>query len=270
MILNKTAYPLVLSVLLSLNFSFPQNAGEGPFELNTGKEAAIIGVGAVVGLTALIVVLNNDKLTEDGFNSFKPEDVNKFDRIAIGPYQDDVLGDALLYGSYLLPLTFLTYDETREDFGTLALMYGEVFFLNKGINALVKGLTTRNRPFVYDAGSPIEEKYKVNARHSFYSGHTSVTASNSFFTAKVFSEYLTDNTAKTLIWTAAAIIPAVTGFSRINTHNHFPTDVIVGYIVGAVIGYLIPELHKYENDDSELTAPQQIQHKPMLSFQFGF
>ena len=270
MILNKTAFPLVLSFLLSVNFSFSQNTGEGPFELNTGKEAVIIGAGTVIGLTALIVVLNNDELTEDGINSFKPEDVSKFDRIAIGPYQDDVLGDALLYGSYLLPLTFLTYDETREDFGTLALMYGEVFLLNKGINTLIKGLTTRNRPFVYDAGSPIEEKYKVNARHSFYSGHTSVTASNSFFTARVFTEYLTDNTAKVLIWSAAALIPAVTGFSRINTHNHFPTDVIVGYIVGAAIGYLIPELHKYENNNNVTAAPQEFIHKPIFGFQVSF
>ncbi len=270
MILNKTAYLLILSVLLSLNFSFSQNTVEDPFELNTGKEAAIIGAGAVIGLTALIVVLNNDNLTEDGISSCKPEDVNKFDRIAIGPYQDDVLGDALLYGSYLLPLTFLTYDETREDFGTLALMYGEVFLINKGINALVKGLTTRNRPFVYDGKSPVEEKYKVNARHSFYSGHVSVTASNTFFTAKVFSGYLSDNTTKTLIWTAAAIIPAITGFSRTNTHNHFPTDVIVGYIVGAAIGYLIPELHKYENTNDESAAPAQFIHKPMLGFQISF
>jgi len=270
MILNKTAYLLVLSVLLSLNFSFSQNTGEGPFELNTGKEAAIIGVGAVVGLTALIVVLNNDKLTEDGINSFKPEDVNKFDRIAIGPYQEDVLGDVLLYGSYMLSLTFLAHDETREDFGTLTLMYGEVVLLNAGINALVKGLTTRNRPFVYDENSPLEEKYKLDARHSFYSGHTSFTASNSFFTARVFTEYLTDNTAKTLIWTAAALIPAVTGLSRINTHNHFPTDVIVGYIVGAAIGYLIPELHKYENENNISAAPQEFIHRPIFGFQISF
>jgi membrane-associated phospholipid phosphatase len=270
MILIKTAYPLILSVLLSLNFSFPQNPKEGPFELNTGKEAAIIGAGAVVGITALIVVLNNDKLSEDGVISCKPEDVNKFDRIAIGPYEEDMLGDALLYGSYILPLSFLTYDETREDFGTLALMYGEVILVNKGINALIKGLTTRNRPFVYDKDSPMEEKYKVNARHSFYSGHVSVTASNSFFTAKVFSEYFTDNTAKTLVWTAAAIIPAVTGFSRINTHNHFPTDVIVGYIVGAAIGYLIPEIHKYETSINESVAPQEFIHKPIFGFKFSF
>jgi membrane-associated phospholipid phosphatase len=270
MILNKTAFPLVLSFLLSLNFSFSQNTGEGPFELNTGKEAVIIGAGTAIGIAALIVVLNNDKLTEDGISLFKPEDVNKFDRIAIGPYQEDVLGDVLLYSSYVFPLTFLTYDETREDFGTLALMYGEVFLLNKGINALIKGLTTRNRPYVYDARSPIEEKYKVNARHSFYSGHTSVAASNSFFTARVFTEYLTDNTAKTLIWTAAALIPAVTGFSRINTHNHFPTDVIVGYIVGAAIGYLIPELHKYENENNESVTTEQFIHKPIFGFQVSF
>jgi membrane-associated phospholipid phosphatase len=259
-----------LSVIFSFSFLFPQSSQDKPFELSSGKEAVIIGVSSVVGIAALIVVLNNDKLTEDGINSLTPEDVNKLDRIAIGPYQEDVLGDVLLYGSYLLPLTFLTYQDTREDFGTLSLMYGEVVLLNTGINALVKGLTTRNRPFVYNADSPIEEKYKIDARHSFYSGHTSTTASNSFFTARVLSEYLTDNTAKVLIWSAAALIPAVTGFSRINTHNHFPTDVIVGYIVGAAIGYLIPAIHEYESSNNEIATPQEFIHKPIIGFQFSF
>ena len=213
---------------------------------------------------------NNDKLTDDGINSLNPEDISRFDRIAIGPYQQDVLGDALVYSSFLLPLTFLANNDAKEDFGTLSLMYSEVVLLNAGINGLVKGLTTRNRPYVYDINSSVEEKYKTGARHSFYSGHTSFAASNSFFTARVFSEYLTDNTSKTLIWTAAAIIPAVTGFSRINTHNHFPTDVIVGYIVGAAIGYLIPEIHKYENESSESEIPEQFIHKPMLGFQISF
>jgi membrane-associated phospholipid phosphatase len=62
----------------------------------------------------------------------------------------------------------------------------------------------------------------------------------------------------------------VTGLSRINTHNHFPTDAIVGYIVGAAIGYLIPELHKYENTNDESAAPVQFIHKPMLGFQISF
>jgi membrane-associated phospholipid phosphatase len=266
----KTISLLALSIIFSFNTSFSQSAQDGPFELSPGKEAAIIGAGAAVGITALLLISNNDKLTEDEINLLKPEDVNRFDRIAIGPYLQDVLGDALVYSSFLLLLTFLAYDDTKQVFGTLFLMYGEVVLLNAGINGLVKGLTTRNRPFVYDENSPTEEKYKVGARHSFYSGHASFTASNTFFTARVFSEYLSDNAAQVLIWSAAALIPAVTGFSRVNTHNHFPTDVIVGYIVGAAIGYLIPELHKYENTNDESAAPGQFIHKPMLGFQISF
>jgi membrane-associated phospholipid phosphatase len=261
---------IAISLIYSSNVSFSQSSNNKPFELSPGKEAAIIGAGAAIGITALIIVSNNDKLTKDGVNSLNPENIGGFDRIAIGPYQEDALGDILVYSSFLLPLTFLAYNDTREDFGTLSLMYGEVVLLNAGINGLVKGLTTRNRPYVYDDNSPTEEKYKVSARHSFYSGHTSFTASNTFFTARVFSEYLSDNTTQVLIWSAAALIPAVTGFSRVNTHNHFPTDVIVGYIVGAAIGYIIPEIHKFENESSESPIPKQFIHKPMLGFQISF
>lgn len=270
MIFYKALSSLFLTFFLSFNLTFSQISGEGPFELSTGKDAALIGAGSAIGIAALIIMLNNDELTEEKINLFKPEDVNKFDRTAIGPYQEDILGDALLYSSYLYPLTFLAYDETRDDFGTLALMYGEVVLINNGINAMVKGLTMRNRPYVYDNDTPIENKTMIDARYSFYSGHTSITASNSFFMAKVFSEYLTDNTAKILIWTAASIIPAVTGFSRVNTHYHFPTDVIVGYIVGAAIGYLIPVIHKIEKDDSVIAVSQELIHKPIFGFQFSF
>jgi len=266
----RTISLFALSIIFSFNASFSQSTQDGPFELSLGKEAAIIGAGAAIGITALLIMSNNNKLTEDEINSLKPENVNGFERIAIGPFKEDNLADALLYSSFILPVTFLTYEETREDFGTLSLMYGEVVLLNAGINGLVKGLTTRNRPYVYDENSPADKKYEVGARYSFYSGHTSMTASNSFFTARIFSEYLTDNTAKIFIWSAAVLIPAVTGLSRINTHNHFPTDAIVGYIVGAAIGYLIPELHKYENKNNELVITEQFIHKPMLGFQISF
>ena len=40
------------------------------------------------------------------------------------------------------------------------------------------------------------------------------------------------------------MLPAVTGYLRFKAGKHFPTDIIVGYGVGATIGYLVPELHK--------------------------
>jgi len=263
---------IALSILFTFKSSFSQNSNDDPFNIDTDKEVIILGTGAAIGAAAIIVTTNTDKLTEEEINSLNPQDVNIFDRIAIGPYESDVPGDILLYSSFLFPLTFLTYDKTREDFGTVALMYGEAVLLNVSINQLVKALTSRDRPFVYDKNSPLKEKYDLEARFAFYSGHTSMTAVNTFYTAKVYSAYISDETTKTLMWTAAALIPAITGFSRVNTHNHFPTDVIVGYIVGAAIGYFIPEIHKSENSNGSTSSsiPEEFIHRPVFGFQMNF
>jgi membrane-associated phospholipid phosphatase len=172
-----------------------------------------------------------------------------------------------------MPLSFLANDNARKNFGNLAILYGEVLLINASINGIIKRVTKRVRPFAYDKQSPLDEKATVNARLSFYSGHVSIAASNSFFTASVLNEYLNDETTKSLIWTAAFLYPAVVGYSRVNTHQHFPTDVIVGYIVGAAIGYLIPLIHKRDNDDkvdniSKITEGNF--HKPLIGIKLRF
>lgn len=266
----KVICSLVLLAIISFNSSFSQNNNLSPFKIDRGTEALLFGGGAAAGVTALAVLLNLDPLTQEQIDELNPDDINSFDRAFIGPYSEDYFGDALQYSTYLLPLTFLTNKNAKKDFGDLALMYGEVLLLNASINGIVKGLSGRTRPYVYDEQSPFEEKTNIDAKLSFYSGHTSNTASISFFTAKVFSEYITDNTAKVFIWSAAALIPAITGFSRVNTHWHFPTDVIVGYIIGAAIGYLIPLIHKRDNEEIEQSNPAQNFYKPIVGFQIKF
>ncbi|MGB5288262.1 MAG: phosphatase PAP2 family protein [Ignavibacteriaceae bacterium] len=267
---SRTFAILFFSIFISFNSSLGQNGNSGPFKLDFTREAVLLGSGVAAGVTALLVISNLDPLTIEQIDALNPNDVNSFDRSFIGPLSEDRLGDVLLYGSYLLPLTFLAVDDTRKDFGDLALMYGEVLLLNASITGIVKGLSSRTRPYVYNEQSSLEEKTNIDARLSFYSGHTSNTASISFFTAKVFSEYITNKTTKIFIWSTAVLIPAVTGFSRINTYWHFPTDVIVGYIVGAAIGYLIPLIHKRENDESEQTNPAENFYKPIIGFQIKF
>ncbi|MBT8378494.1 MAG: phosphatase PAP2 family protein [Ignavibacteria bacterium] len=260
---------LFLFFYLSFNHSFAQK--KDPFELTLTKEAILITSGAAAGVTALSIMLNMNQLSIDEINALNPLDVNKFDRIAIGAFQRDYLGDAMLYSSYFMPLTFLVNDDSRKDFGNLLIMYGQVLLINASINGIVKGLTKRVRPFAYDKQSSLEEKATVNARLSFYSGHVSIAASNSIFTASVLNEYLNDNTTKTLIWTAAFLYPAIVGYSRVNTHQHFPTDVIVGYIVGAAIGYLIPLIHKRDSEtENNSTFTNGNLHKPIIGFRLSF
>jgi membrane-associated phospholipid phosphatase len=72
----------------------------------------------------------------------------------------------------------------------------------------------------------------------------------SFFVAKVFSDYLSNPDVKFLIWTSAVMYPALTGLLRIDSGNHFPTDSLIGYLTGALIGYFIPVLHRNKLKDN--------------------
>jgi len=125
-------------------------------------------------------------------------------------------------------------------------MWGETLLLQSGINALIKSATRRARPYVYDPGTPLNRKMASYARVSFYSGHTGTAAAMSFLSARLLCAYVSDHRARTVIWGGAVAYPVVVGVLRVKSGHHFPSDVIVGYVTGATIGYLIPELHRAE------------------------
>lgn len=240
-----------------------------PYTLDLTRELIIFGTSAAMWATGAIVISGLDPLTAEEILALNPEDVNKFDRVAIGVRRESQAGDVLVHASIFLPLTFLSFGDTRRDMGMLGVMAVEVLMLNQGLNWMAKGLTRRTRPFVYDPESPFEDKTKTNARLSFYSGHTSTAASMTFFTAKVFSDYLSNKTVKALIWTAAAVYPALVGYLRRDSANHFRTDVITGYIVGALIGYGIPLLHKVKHKDLSISPVISVDHVG-LSLRYRF
>ncbi len=215
-----------------------------PYSLDLKKELAISGVGGALLVTSLILRQNLDPLTEEEVASLDPMDVPAFDRGTITTKKAVTAGDLFLFGSFFFPFTFASHEETKKDIETLAVMTGEVFVFQMGLNFMVKVLTQRVRPYCYDENTPLPEKTTVHAKLSFYSGHTSTAAAMSFFVAKVFSDYLSSPSTKFIIWTSAAIYPLFTGFLRLGSGSHFRTDIIAGYITGALIGYLIPVLHK--------------------------
>jgi membrane-associated phospholipid phosphatase len=227
-----------------------ENIRISPYALDLTKDLAIFGVGNVMIGLGLLLSHDMNPLTEEEVALLDPMDVNGFDRGTITTKREIPAGDLLLLGSLFLPLSFLTHEETKKDMGMLAVMAGEVFALQVGLNFMAKGLVDRVRPYCYDENTQLDLKTTVNARLSFYSGHTSTAAAMSFFVAKVFSDYLTNTTTKTIIWTSAVIYPAVTGFLRIDSGNHFRTDVLIGYITGALVGYFVPVLHKSKLKDN--------------------
>jgi membrane-associated phospholipid phosphatase len=115
----------------------------------------------------------------------------------------------------------------------------------------------------------MSEKTTTEARLSFYSGHTTGTAANCFFVAKVFNDYLENKTARILIWTGAAVYPMVTGYLRRDSGHHFRTDVITGYFAGALIGYFVPELHKIRGDRVSV-GPTTASDSPAVAVRVKF
>ncbi len=168
----------------------------------------------------------------------------------------------------VLPLVLLADKSTRNNAGTVGLMYFETMSLNVAITNLTKNLFKRKRPFVYGDLASMEKKMEVDSRKSFFSGHTSVAASMSFFTAKVITDFHPNSKYNSVVWIGAATIPAVMAYLRVAAGKHFFTDVIVGYLVGGAIGILVPQLHKKEN--LEIGQGLNNQNVPLVHFTLRF
>ena len=150
---------------------------------------------------------------------------------------------------YLLP-TLLTFNKNiRKDWIDLLLMYVEghtITFTFYNYSFLGPTFQNRYRPVTYYSEFSNSYRENGNNRNSFYSGHVASCTYSSFFMAKVYCDYHPDLGAeKYLIYTAALVPSVFMAYSRIKALDHFPSDDAVGLLLGAAIGIVVPELHKY-------------------------
>lgn len=229
-----------LTAQIKLDFS------EGaPYKVEWKKEIPIGLLGAGMLITADVLKNKTSIFTLNELALLDAENINSFDRIATTYYSTKIqkASDYLWYSSHSLPFLFLASPKTRKDFIPIGGMYSEALLMSVGATLLCKYSFRRNRPYLYNETVNLDIKQQKDAKASFVSGHTSVVATNTFFAARVFSDYFPDSKWKPAIWTSAAILPAVTGYLRVRGGKHYPTDVIGGYLLGASIGYFIPKIH---------------------------
>ena len=237
---------IILVLILSLQYVSAQS----PYHLNGNRELSYLATSLGIGLTAMYINSEVEPLTQAEVNALRPGDVFSFDRRATS-YNSQAaraLSDHLQTASVILPLSFLIPKKTRKDFHIIGTMALEVMSLNLGVTGIFKGSVQRLRPFVYNENVPNEEKLTKNAKKSFFSGHTSHFAAMSFFAAKVISDYSDNKAVKITAWTVAAGTSGLMGYLRVRGGKHFTSDVVLGYLVGGAIGYLIPELHKNKKE----------------------
>jgi membrane-associated phospholipid phosphatase len=233
---------LLLSVMSTL-----VSAQNSPYRLTWAGDGIALGAGlAFPILNHYLWQPNVAALTEAQILAQNVQNIPAFDRSATlhGSYTSRTASDVGLIGSVVLPSILFLDKDIRADYKTVSTLYVETLLLNYLVTETTKQLVHRPRPLTYNPNIPMREKMEQDAHFSFFSGHTSTTAAASFFAAQTYSDYHPDSPALPYIWGTAALLPAAVGYLRYDAGKHFPTDILVGYLVGAAIGILVPQLHK--------------------------
>lgn len=225
--------------------------GQSPYEISLKRDIPLLSIGIGGRIAGLVIKNNTAPLTASAVAMLRPEDVNDFDRDAIfnNSKTADHLSDVLIYTANVTPLLYLSNRKTRKGMLEISVIGLEVLFLNSAATTLTKTLVKRTRPTVYNPLTDTDLSSISQTRLSFFSGHTSGTTAMFFFSAKVFSDHFPDSRYKPLVWSAGALIPAVAAYTRVKSGKHFPTDVVTGYTVGALFGFLVPHFHKKKTKD---------------------
>lgn len=113
---------------------------------------------------------------------------------------------------------------------------GETFLVSAFISTVLKYSVNRDRPFVT---YPFIEKASSGGSPSFPSGHTSTAFSTATTLSMSFPKWYV--IAPSFIWASAV------GYSRMNLGVHYPSDVLVGAIIGSGSAFLSYELNKWVN-----------------------
>ncbi|WP_367388262.1 phosphatase PAP2 family protein [Lewinella sp. LCG006] len=217
----------------------------GPYYLSLKREIIYSGSGLVGTVGAFFL---HERIPSITASEAKQPNLTGFDKMGLGYNSSTAknLSDQTLFTALGLPVLLLAGKESRRDISTIGFLYIETMLINQGITDLVKVAALRPRPYIFEENFPSTQILNSNDRSSFFSGHTSSTATASFFVARVFADYYPQSKLKPYVWGMAAALPALTGYLRIRAGRHYPSDVLVGYLVGGAVGYLVPTLHKIQ------------------------
>ena len=151
-------------------------------------------------------------------------------------------------GIFLLPSLLIIDKNIRKDWLHILFMYVEghtITFTFYNYSPLGPYFINRYRPAVYYPELGLYAQMNSNNRNSFYSGHVASCAYSTFFMVKVYCDYHPNiGAVKYLLYLAASVPPLFMGYARIRSLDHYPSDIAVGFGLGAVLGIVVPALHK--------------------------
>lgn len=271
------SYLLILCVCISV----PENAF-GDDYLSAGEMAAIAGGSAATGYIGYRI-RHGDGFKTPLIGGPFPCELPMMGVLA-GKYHrgktnflDDRWGSALTpvaLGMGLLIADF-TWPQSQpgKDVGQDLFLFASGLIATKGLTDLSKGISRRPRPYTLfeDSSRADSGSEDVCSCSSFFSGHSASSFFSAAFTnlriRSIMRQRLTDGEYRDWRWASPTILFGWAGYvawSRLHAYKHYPTDILVG----ALVGYVVAELFyswAYERQDAV-----DGNGSPLVAFRISF
>lgn len=219
------------------------------------RDALLAGAGLLAGGIGRLI-LDPDLRTVPASGLDREDIVWSWDRRAVGPANSGAISGSnlSLAVSLVLPAAgsgIGSPSGRAQRLGRLWRVQGEAVCVAAGLAYLAKPIVSRPRPYTYlsAADRPDRDGYDVDdegAFSAFPSGHAAVAWASALSGVGVLATDRPDLPAG--VHFAAGVLAggfaAATGLLRVESGQHFPTDVAAGSILGAASGAGFALLHR--------------------------
>jgi undecaprenyl-diphosphatase len=269
------ALPATISMCLSPSLAraaHPPRSDDQHFTVDPVADGALIVAGA--GFSGLLeLILSTGEVTPQ-----RPGDPSRLlpiDRVAVTQTIDSH-ADAWSSAGLGAALAFAVADPLLSgwrdgwDAGLVdGVMYAESLALTFAFVDITKVAVRRPRPIAYAQQAALDAKYGGAAKApsitdtdstlSFFSGHVAVTSAVSATASYLAFQRSEQAWRPWVTLGAGSLLTTFVAYERVRAGKHFPTDVIAGALGGAVIGVLVPHLHRHEAE----APPVIVGYTPM-------
>ena len=224
----------------------PPEHRESPYRLSLAIDLPVLLVSTAAWVVPSLVMKGSDR--PSSCDPCDPGTLNPLDRLVIGHH--DPVARTVSDWYFALPAAFavanvLDVGITRwRSWAADLVVVAESVTISGALDEVVRRAVRRPRPFLYTAGLYPDERPLAEATFSFYSGHTAAMFTLMSSLAYTYHLRHPNSRGRWGVWAAALGLASVQGALRVIGAAHFPTDVMVGALVGTSIGVLVPELHR--------------------------
>jgi undecaprenyl-diphosphatase len=124
-----------------------------------------------------------------------------------------------------------------KNLGILILIIAVLITCTDQITNFIKNYFQRLRPCADDTINHLIRVVHISDSYSFFSGHASNSMATTTFVILILRKYY----RYIFLY---FLFPLIFAYSRVYLGVHYPTDIIIGYFFGALMGFLFYKIYK--------------------------